>query len=555
MGVFLTSPAIEPELQEVEVIAESFSAGEIEIDDEIQLAEAYSASEAQTIVEQQDTMVEPESKRARHERSSEDVDDGKICTICFESWSNSGRHQLCSLKCGHLFGLSCIQRWLDGCHNRCPQCNARAKKSHIRKLYATSLVAVDSSEKDNALKQLQDERSARLQAENNQAQVLLDCQIAKSEVESLKRTLSDIERLSQTSPALSQRSRSYLPGTDEPSSYSYQLQSSCVVSETGGVRLLGCSPGQSMFAASKKLASQSGYGILKISIMDTSHREYVEIHSKLLKDLHFNPCGDRLLLTCSLDKTLKITNLHTNTIVQSYTTPYPVWSCSWSKDDSNSIFCGLQNGQVFGFDIRRTSGPVTELDALRNPCPVISCASLSGSNVMFATYGDVGLWYEESSMWQFHSLFKPSGPITSMDFHPPSLYTMLSLRLPKENNRSQHLLRQLETSEDDNIHVGTPVMKYGHGSTWLQLEGSVHSTLMTRSRVFAVAESEGERLLAAAGDEPTNTVFVWDVHSGRVKQQLPPCRSPVLDIQPYTIDNSDFLATLTDHQLSVYRWR
>ena len=67
-------------------------------------------------------------------------------------------------------------------------------------------------------------------------------------------------------------------------------------------------------------------------------------------------------------------------------------------------------------------------------------------------------------------------------------------------------LRQLETSEDDNIHVGTPVMKYGHGSTWLQLEGSVHSTLMTRSRVFAVAESEGERLLAAAGDEPTNTV-------------------------------------------------
>ena len=71
-------------------------------------------------------------------------------------------------------------------------------------------------------------------------------------------------RLSQTSPALSQRSRSYLPGTDEPSSYSYQLQSSCVVSETGGVRLLGCSPGQSMFAASKKLASQSGYGILKV---------------------------------------------------------------------------------------------------------------------------------------------------------------------------------------------------------------------------------------------------------------------------------------------------
>jgi E3 ubiquitin-protein ligase RFWD3 len=47
--------------------------------------------------------------------------------------------------------FSCIQHWLTGGNKRCPQCNARAKRSHIRRLFATSLVAVDSSEKDHAI--------------------------------------------------------------------------------------------------------------------------------------------------------------------------------------------------------------------------------------------------------------------------------------------------------------------------------------------------------------------------------------------------------------------
>lgn len=57
----------------------------------------------------------------------------------------------------------------------------------------------------------------------------------------------------------------------------------------------------------------------QISILDTNHKEYVAIHSKLLKDLHFSPCGDGLLLSCSLDKTVKLTNMHSNTVVQRYT--------------------------------------------------------------------------------------------------------------------------------------------------------------------------------------------------------------------------------------------
>ncbi|PRD29608.1 UNVERIFIED_CONTAM: E3 ubiquitin-protein ligase RFWD3 [Trichonephila clavipes] len=66
-------------------------------------------------------------------------DDGQTCTICFEPWTNSSEHRLVSLRCGHLFGRSCITRWLKGQSARCPQCNARARKSEIRNIYAKAV--------------------------------------------------------------------------------------------------------------------------------------------------------------------------------------------------------------------------------------------------------------------------------------------------------------------------------------------------------------------------------------------------------------------------------
>jgi len=37
-------------------------------------------------------------------------DDGSTCSICLDTWQLQGDHRLVSLKCGHLFGDSCIRR-------------------------------------------------------------------------------------------------------------------------------------------------------------------------------------------------------------------------------------------------------------------------------------------------------------------------------------------------------------------------------------------------------------------------------------------------------------
>jgi len=87
-----------------------------------------------------------------------DIDSDQACPICMEQWTSSGEHRLCCLRCGHLFGHSCILRWLqhscNSTNRRCPQCNKKAAVKHIRMLYAKKLTAIDSTEYDNLKKDL-----------------------------------------------------------------------------------------------------------------------------------------------------------------------------------------------------------------------------------------------------------------------------------------------------------------------------------------------------------------------------------------------------------------
>lgn len=50
-----------------------------------------------------------------------DEEEGDTCAICFEQWTNAGAHRLSALRCGHLFGYTCIVRWLKGQAGKCPQ--------------------------------------------------------------------------------------------------------------------------------------------------------------------------------------------------------------------------------------------------------------------------------------------------------------------------------------------------------------------------------------------------------------------------------------------------
>ncbi|CAM6045047.1 unnamed protein product [Sphagnum compactum] len=51
-----------------------------------------------------------------------------------------------SLACGHLFGKSCIKRWLRQAgkkQGKCPQCNCRARVEDLRTLYVPQIAVID----------------------------------------------------------------------------------------------------------------------------------------------------------------------------------------------------------------------------------------------------------------------------------------------------------------------------------------------------------------------------------------------------------------------------
>ncbi|KAF9435361.1 RING finger and WD repeat domain-containing protein 3 [Entomortierella beljakovae] len=114
-----------------------------------------------------------------------------VCSICFEPWTNSGNHRLASIKCGHLFGESCILKWIaqrsrDGAV-KCPECNHPTKRRDVRRLWSKSVVVLDASEKDAAMAKARTEQESRIRCEQELANSRLAFEMLKSEMMKLQR--------------------------------------------------------------------------------------------------------------------------------------------------------------------------------------------------------------------------------------------------------------------------------------------------------------------------------------------------------------------------------
>ncbi|KAM3262806.1 hypothetical protein ACQJBY_053119 [Aegilops geniculata] len=62
------------------------------------------------------------------------------CCICMDPWASYGAHRICCIPCGHVYGRSCLERWLRHGGNtsaKCPQCGERFKHRHIINLYSS----------------------------------------------------------------------------------------------------------------------------------------------------------------------------------------------------------------------------------------------------------------------------------------------------------------------------------------------------------------------------------------------------------------------------------
>ncbi|KAG7521716.1 E3 ubiquitin-protein ligase RFWD3 [Solea senegalensis] len=500
-----------------------------------------------------------------------DESEGDSCTICFEAWTTAGEHRLSALRCGHLFGFTCIQRWLkaQGSAAKCPQCNKKAKRTDIVLLYAPKLRALDNSEQESLKKSLEQEQSLRRKAELESAQYKLKLQVitnkygqVEQELQELRSLMAQAGRTSIPSSSSSLGSVTVLGLThrgDGSRVAQYSFSKAILVSQAGGCRVLSyCEPLSCLLASqpSPQPTLVPGCGVKKVSVVNMKASQYVPIHSKQIRGLSFNRQNDSLLLSAALDNTIKLTSLVTNTVVQTYNAGKPVWSCCWCLDNSNYVYAGLINGSVLVYDTRDTSTHVQELEPLRSRCPVASlCYIPRAASSSFPCGGLIAGSLEGGCFWEQvtgttyrpHVLPLEAAGCTDIQVETESRHCLVTYRPGRSNPSLRCVLMALNrTPQQDSSELPScscsPMQTFSAGSS---------CKLLTKNAVFKSPDGGG--MLVCAGDEASNSTMVWDAGSGSLLQKLP-ADLPVLDISPFSVNGEHFLASLTEKMLKLYKW-
>ncbi|NXB85053.1 RFWD3 ligase, partial [Vidua chalybeata] len=496
-----------------------------------------------------------------------DEEEGDTCAICFEQWTNAGDHRLSALRCGHLFGYTCIERWLKGQAGKCPQCNKKAKRSDIVVLYARTLKALDTSEQERMRSSLEKEQMLRRQAELESAQSRLQLQVLTDECSKLRKQVQELKALvAQYNVSTLQQpgsSHTCLPSS-LPSSQSqrkYHLEKVFLVSQTGNCRVMAYCDSLSCLVVSQPSPQSTfipGCGVKMMSLANLKSSQYIPIHSKQIRGLAFGTRADGLLLSAALDNTLKLTSLATNTVVQTYNAGRPVWSCCWCLDDTNYVYAGLVNGSIMIYDLRDTNSHVQELVPQKSRCPMVSLsylprmasASLPYGGILAGTLEGACFWEQKAgNSYRPHHLPLEPGGCIDLQTEINTRHCLATYRPGKNNPCMRCVMMELTCSpltegSEDVVCSSNPVQTFSAGPT---------CKLLTKSAIFQSPEDDGS-VFVCAGDEASNSALLWDAGSGSLLQKLP-ADLPVLDICPLEANQSHLLATLTEKMVNIYKWQ
>nr|XP_033798411.1 E3 ubiquitin-protein ligase RFWD3 isoform X2 [Geotrypetes seraphini]XP_033798412.1 E3 ubiquitin-protein ligase RFWD3 isoform X2 [Geotrypetes seraphini]XP_033798413.1 E3 ubiquitin-protein ligase RFWD3 isoform X2 [Geotrypetes seraphini]XP_033798414.1 E3 ubiquitin-protein ligase RFWD3 isoform X2 [Geotrypetes seraphini]XP_033798415.1 E3 ubiquitin-protein ligase RFWD3 isoform X2 [Geotrypetes seraphini] len=496
---------------------------------------------------------------------TEDEEDADICAICFESWTNAGQHRLSALRCGHLFGFTCIDRWLRGHAGKCPQCNKKAKRSDIVVLYAHSLKALDTSEQEKLKSSLEEEQMMRQKAELESAQCRLQLQIMTEKLNEFQKQVQELKmRTVQHGPCASQQLNgscsnlsSSLPSSQ--SQHQYSFYKAILVSQAGNCRVMAYCEQMSCLVVSQPSPQATlipGCGVKMISSANMKSSQYVPIHSKQIRGLAFSHRSDGLLLSAALDNTVKLTSLMTNTVVQTYTAGRPIWSCCWCSDDNNYIYAGLINGSVLVYDLRNTSAFVQELKPQNSRCPVVSLsylprmasATFPCGGILAGTLEGACFWEQKDAHFRPHLLPVESGGCTDIQIESNTRHCLVTYRPGKTHSSLRCVMMELTSSHiaesDGDLTCSCyPVQTFNAGPT---------CKLLTKNAIFESPDKDGN-ILVCAGDEASNSAMLWHAGTGNLLQKLQ-AHQPVLDICPFEVNQSNLLATLTETMVKIYKW-
>ncbi|KAL7307042.1 hypothetical protein TKK_0000785 [Trichogramma kaykai] len=452
-------------------------------------------------------------------------DDVDKCSICLDTWDNCGEHRLCAIKCGHLFGHSCITQWLNARHNRCPECNAKAGPRDVRVLYAKKLVAVDTSELNKVKIALKDEVDKRMKCEK--------------EVESLKGLRDYHQReISELNLKYRELEKKYAESLQRRSLLSIDTSAPLEIVKTFDIK----SGRVTIYNSTHNyLYTSSSKSVYRLFMDNMTLSPPYQLHNLEIRDMCFQPQGENTLLTVGLDKKMVLVDVRSSNMIRQIQTDIALWSCCWSKNERNTFCVAGTRGIIYEYDIRSfqkeninagcdDKSPVVSLHSVPKNCPALLAGGyLSCQLQSCSAYAAKGSKYAQN-------LINLKGPFTSLRFNEKNNHVILSCRGNEEEPDIRHLVCSLERNENQvNFNV---VHTFKTGSSAKFLSKPCFVNLKDETLIAAFSESEKK-------------IKAWNMSTGE-EQYTFPYKGNALDM--CSIENDGlFQAVLSTDSLELYK--
>ncbi|XP_018570512.1 E3 ubiquitin-protein ligase RFWD3-like [Anoplophora glabripennis] len=490
---------------------------------------------------------ENDEKESRKRSLSEDDDDGRLCPICLDNWTNTGEHRICALKCGHLFGYKCVNRWLESQQKKsCPTCKKRVNRSDLRYIYAKKLIAVDTTELD-VMKQLLDT------AVEEKNKILMDISKYACREHMLNQEIAQLKK--QIQELTNNRSDLHSSQSNGGGSSSFNPLNSIVrlfmdksleICRQGGCRVFDANCQLDLIMTSMKSPNSlfSGFGIRKVNISQYKPLAFIPLHTLQIRDITFHPVNN-WVLTASMDKSFKVVDTISNSVMYTTSQQMPLWSCCWDADNQYVLYIGTQSGVVVKYDVRTLHQPVCTLAVTGDMSPVVSVASIPSSPGTDLVQGGV-VSCKLNSLWVFensgndhvrHSL-SLEGPFVSMKYQSETKQLLVSSRPNNRISYSRHTLCTLEKVSPYKMNCNVIHSFQGGGM----------QKLLSKS-CFLSDKHE----YVAAHHESSKSVYLWSINTGQRVCSVP-AHDAVLDLRGIQNHNGNYLVSLTEKKMEFFKF-
>ncbi|CAD5219148.1 unnamed protein product [Bursaphelenchus okinawaensis] len=288
-----------------------------------------------------------------------DPDQDCCCTICYDDF-DADLHRLVCLKCGHLFGKSCIIRWIQSERNgNCPTCKTKATVKDIRPLFGQMFKASNGAEFNQLKTKLKEalEQNEKLQGK---------LKTTEEELEKALKTIATYNELNTVSVKEFKLAVKKLPFSSMLAKDDF-VKAICAFDNEDFV-VCGCQ----LMSNKEKCC-----GIAKI---DSTSVKKIALHDKIVRSIHINPSSPNMVASTSDDGTLCITDvsLATQQLKITYKLKSNGWACCWMS--LQQVAVGLKNGRVYTYSPGKEPEDITNGDGDK---PIMSLNYDSNHRVLF----------------------------------------------------------------------------------------------------------------------------------------------------------------------------